>query len=88
MNFFKDLFTEADNQTWDLGRFQWLVGTVVFFSLSFWAYGFRGQAFDPVTWGAGFGAVLAAGGGMIWMKDKEKPASSSTLQVTQTETHK
>ncbi len=71
MKFVRELFTEADNTTWDLGRLQWFVGTLVFFALSGWAYGWRGQTFDPVSWGTGLGAVLAAGGGMIWMKDKE-----------------
>lgn len=72
MKFLMDIFTEADGKTWDLGRFQWFVGTVAFFGLSGWAYIFRGQAFDPTAWGAGRAAVLASGAGMIWMKDKEK----------------
>ena len=67
----KNLLTEADNSTWDVGRFQWAAGTVVFFLLSLYSYGYKGQPFDPVTWGAGFGAVMAAGGAMIWMKAKE-----------------
>lgn len=73
MKFIRDAFTESDGVTWDLGRFQWFVGTVVFFGLSAFAYIFKGQPFEPVTWGAGFAAVLAAGGGMVWMKSKEAP---------------
>lgn len=71
MNCLRDLLTEANNTTWDVGRLQWAAGTVVFFALSIFAYAFKGQQFDPVTWGAGFGAVMAAGGAMIWMKNKE-----------------
>lgn len=71
MNFILNLFTEADGKTWDLGRFQWFVGTVVFFGLSGWAYIFHGQAFDPVAWGGGLAAVLGSGGAMLWMKSKE-----------------
>lgn len=71
MNLVKQLFTEADNTTWDVGRFQWAAGTVVFFLLSLFAYGYKGQPFDPVLWGTGFGAIMAAGGGMIWAKAKE-----------------
>jgi len=71
MSFVKNLFTEADGVTWDLGRLQWFVGTVVYFGLSGYVYVFKAQAFDPVAWGAGFAAVLAAGGGMVWMKSKE-----------------
>ncbi len=68
----KDMFTEADGTTWDLGRMQWFVGTVVYFVLSAWAYGYHRQPFDPVLWGTGFAAVLASGGGMIWLKGHEK----------------
>lgn len=71
MKFIRDVFTEADGTTWDLGRFQWFVGTVVYFGLSGFAYVVKGQAFEPVTWGAGLAAVLAAGGGMVWMKSHE-----------------
>lgn len=71
MKFIRDVFTEADDATWDLGRFQWFVGTVVYFCLSGWAYIVKGQVFEPVTWGAGLAAVLAAGGGMVWMKSHE-----------------
>lgn len=73
MKFIRDVFTESDGTTWDLGRFQWFVGSVIFFTLSGWAYVIHGQAFDPVAWGAGFAATLAAGGGMILMKGKEAP---------------
>jgi hypothetical protein len=67
----KQLLTEADNSTWDVGRFQWVIGTIIFFLLSLYAYGYNGQAFDPMTWGAGFGAVMGGGGAMVWMKSKE-----------------
>jgi hypothetical protein len=67
-----DCFTEADGKTWDLGRIQWFVGTLVFFGMTGWVYGYKGQMFDPAAFGTGLGLVLAAGGGMIWMKDKEK----------------
>lgn len=73
MNFILNLFTEADGKTWDLGRFQWFIGTVIFFALSGWAYGIHKQVFDPVAWSAGFSASLLAGGGMLWAKSKEIP---------------
>jgi hypothetical protein len=68
---FKNLLTEADNTTWDVGRFQWAAGTVVFFLLSLYSYIYKGQMFDPIAWGTGFGAVMAAGGAMVWIKSKE-----------------
>lgn len=73
MKFLLDCFSESDGKTWDVGRIQWFAGTVCFFGLSGWAYIFKGQAFDPVTWGAGLIAVLGSGAGMIWLKGKEAP---------------
>jgi len=72
MKFIRDLFTESDGKTWDLGRVQGTIGFATFLGLSVFAYIVKGQAFDPATWGAGFGAVVAAYGAMIWMKDKEQ----------------
>lgn len=77
MNLLYNLFAEADNKTWDLGRLQWFVGTVVFFSLSVYAYWWNKQVFDPVLWGTGFASVMAGGGAMLWMKGKEQDASVS-----------
>ena len=74
MSVLQNLFTEADNATWDVGRCQWAAGTVVFFALSLYSYIYRQQPFDPIAWGTGFGAVMAAGGAMIWMKGKEPDA--------------
>jgi hypothetical protein len=72
MKFVRDLFTEADGATWDLGRVQGTVGFVTFLALSVFSYGIKGDKFDPQTWGIGFGAVTAAYGAMILLKDKEK----------------
>lgn len=72
MKFFRDLFTEADGKTWDLGRVQGTIAFATFLGLSVYAYCWKGQTFDPSAWGIGFGAVAAAYGAMIWMKDKEK----------------
>lgn len=71
MNLLLNLFAEADNKTWDFGRLQWFVGTLVYFGLSLYAYCWKGQPFDPVMWGTGFASVMAGGGAMIWMKGKE-----------------
>ncbi len=37
-----------------------LIGAVVFFGLQIYAVVVRGQAFDPMTFGTGFGTVLGA----------------------------
>ena len=72
IKFITDCFTEADGKTWDLGRIQWFIGTLVFFGVSLFSYIYHGQTFDPVAWATGFSGTLLAGGGMIWLKDKEK----------------
>lgn len=69
---FKQLLTQADNETWDVGRVQWAIGVAVYFLLSAFAYVYKGQPFDPMAWGTGFGAVMAGGGGMIWLKRSEE----------------
>lgn len=79
----RDLFTEADNQTWDLGRVQGTIGFAVFLGLSVWAYGVHGDKFDPQSWGIGFGSVSLAFGGMIWMKGKEQPSTTATTTTVQ-----
>lgn len=73
MKFLRDLFTEADGTTWDAGRIMWALGFFAFIGLAVMAYAVNKQDFDPVAFGTGLGLVLASGGGMIWMKDKEKP---------------
>lgn len=67
-----NLFTGKDNITLDLGRVLWAVGTLVFFALSIHSV-WHGNTFDPVAWGTGFGAVLAAGGMALWMKKDTEP---------------
>jgi hypothetical protein len=63
----RDLVTDDDDQ-YDIGFVLWMLGTLMFLVLS----GINWQKFDPWTWGGGFGAVLAAGGAMSWMrKDRE-----------------
>lgn len=69
--FFRDLFTEADNTTFDLGRVQGTLAFASYLFYAFWAYVIKGQSFDPQTAGIGLAAVMAGYGGMIWMKGKE-----------------
>lgn len=69
--FLTHLFTEADNLTFDLGRVLWGAGGLVFFGLSIFAI-FKGQSFDPISWGTGFGGVLAGGGASLAIKSREK----------------
>jgi len=69
-------FTGKDNETIDLGRVLWASGTVVFYAMSIHSV-WKGQAFDPVAWGTGFGAVLAGGGLALKMKESTEPAAKA-----------
>jgi hypothetical protein len=68
------IFAGKDNRTLDLGRIMWAIGTIVYFVLSVHSV-YRGAVFDPIAWGTGFGAVLAAGGAALWMKKDTEPES-------------
>ena len=68
------VFAGKDNNTLDLGRILWALGTLVYFALSIHSV-WHGTTFDPVAWGTGFGAVLAAGGAALWMKKDTEPES-------------
>jgi len=70
-------FTGRDNETIDLGRILWASGTLVFYAMSIHAV-WKGQAFDPVAWGTGFGAVLAGGGLALKMKETTEPPVKDT----------
>ena len=69
------IFAGKDNNTLDLGRILWAIGTIVYFALSIHSV-WHGTTFDPVAWGTGFGAVLAAGGAALWMKKDTEPEAS------------
>ena len=66
------VFSGKDNRTLDLGRILWAIGTLVYFALSIHSV-WHGTVFDPIAWGTGFGAVLAAGGAALWMKKDTEP---------------
>lgn len=70
--FFIDLFTGKDNYTWDLGRIMWCIGTFVYFAISLYSL-YLGNPIDLLNWATGFGAILAGGGGMIFLKNSGEP---------------
>ena len=57
----KDCFTERDNRTFDLKRFQWFIGSVIFFGLEIYSVGFKGTTYDALAFGGGLAATLGAG---------------------------
>lgn len=75
---FKHFFTEADNQTYDLGRFLWAFGFIFYLILSFIHYAAFHSPFDPISWSSGLTLILGGGGGTIALKSLEKFKPSDT----------
>lgn len=69
---FNDLFTGKDNQTYEMGRFLWCAGCLIFFVLCL-IDACSCRHFNPIEYGAGLGAVLAGGGAAIALKSKTEP---------------
>lgn len=63
----RDWFTAPDNVHYELGRALWALAFVAIVGFEGWALA-RGQAFDPISFGAALGAILAAGGFGIHIK--------------------
>lgn len=72
MKLLRDWFTGIDGKTYDLGRALWALGVLVFLGATVYAI-YKGQPWDAVAYGTGFGAVLAAGGAALWLKKATEP---------------
>lgn len=68
----KDLVTCKDGESYDMGRVLLILGALAFIALSIYAV-YRGGAFDPMNWGAGYGVLLGGGQAGIAMKSKTEP---------------
>lgn len=66
---FRHFFTGKDNQSFELGRALWALGTIAMVAYQGVAIWYKGQPFSPIEFGTGFGAILAAGGVGIAAKD-------------------
>ena len=66
----KGFFTACDNQSFELGRGLWALAMVALVAFQGIALAWKGQAFSPVEFSTGAGAILAAGGFGIAQKDK------------------
>jgi hypothetical protein len=69
---FRNLFTGVDNSTYDLGRVIWVHFALVYSLVSVWHL-YNGNGFDPLTWSAGAGAVMASGSGSLLLKKSTEP---------------
>lgn len=78
---FREWFTGRGNESFELGRALWALGTlamIVYQGIAIW---YKGQPFAPVEFGAGFGAILAAGGVGIAAKDAAGKTKGPTTNV-------
>lgn len=72
--FFQHLLTGKDNETYDIARVLWALGTLVYLGLSIYAM-VKGEPWNPLNFGAGLGTTLAAGGIGIAIKSNTEPKS-------------
>ncbi len=70
--FIKDCMTAKDGESYDVGRFLWVVGALAFLGLSIYT-AINNHAFDPMNFGAGYGGILGGGGAGLGMKAKTEP---------------
>ncbi|MDE1902187.1 MAG: amino acid ABC transporter substrate-binding protein [Alphaproteobacteria bacterium] len=72
MQFIHYALTGKDNTTYDVGRILIVLGSIAFLVFEAWAV-FHNNAFDMQAFGIGYGSVLLAGGGHLWMKRETEP---------------
>jgi hypothetical protein len=68
--FIRNILTGTDNQSWEMGRLLWALCVLAMIGYQGVALWWKGQAFNPVEFGGGIAAVLAAGGVGIAAKDR------------------
>ena len=59
MNFLKNMFTEIDNQTFDLSKFLAALSVLNALGLSIYVVAFKNQPFDLQAYGIGISALFA-----------------------------
>ena len=73
--FIRQMLTGKDNETYDIGRFTWLVGTVAVIILAFYEVT-RGNI-NIRELAESLGIISAAGGASVAMKYKSEPDGDS-----------
>jgi len=72
-NLLKDMVTERDGVSFDIGRVSWLLGVLFYFA----ACGFATvvtKTFSPIEFSTGFAAIMTAGAAAVRIKiDSEQP---------------
>lgn len=83
--FIKDLLTERDGESFDMARFLWVLGTLIFFGLVIYTTVLIPASFNMMNFGIAFGGILAGGGASIKIKETtEQPMANGGTQVIQT----
>jgi len=82
--FIKDLLTEINGEKFDVARVLWILGVLVYIGLSIAAVIIKGQLWDPVNYGIGFGAVLAGGGAALALKKDAPTGIASGITANST----
>ena len=68
----KDILTAKDGESYDIGRVLWIIGALSFIGLSIYDI-YRGNPFNPLNWGTGFGGIMGGGGAAIGLKSRTEP---------------
>ena len=76
MNIIKDCLTGIDGETYDPARVGGMAGLVTYLSLSVVAVIWKGQPFDPQSFGIGIAGVLAGFGAAVRLKSHTEPGQS------------
>lgn len=71
-NFFRTLFTEADNKTWCVSKMMGAYAFLHYHAISAWEVLHQGAVFDPQAYGLGLGSVFATLGVLLGLK-KDTP---------------
>lgn len=64
----KQMFTEVDNETWDISKILAACSVVTGLGLSVYAVVFNGNTFDMVSFGSGIGFLFAGTAALLKFK--------------------
>lgn len=72
MKAIKQILTGRDNETHDVARWLMVTGALSMIAFTGWHL-YKNNVFDVLNFGTAFGALLAAGGAAIRMKEGSEP---------------
>jgi len=73
---FTDLLTGVDGKSHDIGRWSWMISTIVIAVGAFWNV-YRGEAFSLRDYAEAIGIIAAAHGAAIYAKKDTEPKESA-----------